>query len=391
MARAPLPAAVPVIALAAAALAALLPAVPPAGDAAAQLAPPEGAPPGQCCAAGSADGQFSSPEGVDIHYGNGMILVADTGNHRIQVFHPNGTFAFKFGTYGDGDGEFDSPKDVAQGVRRIHRGLIAVADTGNDRVQLFHPNGTFALKFGTYGDGDGEFDSPEGVDFNNGNDDGIFVADTGNHRIQIFSLEGEFAGKLGSRGNGTHQFDSPRDVSDSYLSGLFYVADTGNDRIQIFRGIGTSIDGWTFSERGFRYHSSIGQPPTEVGPVNQDRTGADKLDGPRSVDVQCCRGSHPYYRVAIADTGNDRIQFSASGGLFHSNFGSAGTGDREFWSPSGAAVGSVGEFAFADTGNHRVQVFKATREPAFVLGAAAAPSAPAATLAYMCAVGGRAP
>lgn len=27
----------------------------------------------------------------------GMIAVADHGNHRIQVFYPNGTFAFIFG------------------------------------------------------------------------------------------------------------------------------------------------------------------------------------------------------------------------------------------------------------------------------------------------------
>ena len=127
-------------------------ATPPlAGDAAAQLAPPEGAPPGQCCAAGSADGQFSSPVGVDLNTASGWqggnrILVADTGNHRIQVFQQNGTFAFKFGSHGDG--EFDSPKDIEQGVRSSNRDLIAVADTGNHRIQVFHADRTPYFELG---------------------------------------------------------------------------------------------------------------------------------------------------------------------------------------------------------------------------------------------------
>ena len=97
-----------------------------------------------------------------VHSETGMTYVADTGNHRIQVFHPNGTFAFKFGSYGDGDGEFDSPSDIDE-VSSAYVRLMAVADTGNHRIQVFHPNGTFAFKFGSYGDGYGEFDSPKGV------------------------------------------------------------------------------------------------------------------------------------------------------------------------------------------------------------------------------------
>ena len=79
--------------------------------------------------------------------------MADSGNHRVQLFHPNGTFAGKFGSSGSADGEFKSgPSYVAyspQGDR------IAVSDHGNHRVQLFHANGTFAGKFGSSGSATG--------------------------------------------------------------------------------------------------------------------------------------------------------------------------------------------------------------------------------------------
>ena len=70
----------------------------------------------------------------------------------MQLFHPNGTFALAFGSAGSAHGQLDDPGSAAWSP---DGSMIAVADTGNDRVQLFHPNGTFALAFGGPGEGDG--------------------------------------------------------------------------------------------------------------------------------------------------------------------------------------------------------------------------------------------
>lgn len=40
---------------------------------------------------GSAEGQFKFPRGVAVDE-NGFIIVGDSGNNRIQVFNPDGTF-----------------------------------------------------------------------------------------------------------------------------------------------------------------------------------------------------------------------------------------------------------------------------------------------------------
>ncbi|CAN2045123.1 hypothetical protein GMMP13_1750001 [Candidatus Magnetomoraceae bacterium gMMP-13] len=66
---------------------------------------------------------------------DGKIYVADTFNHRIQIFNSNGSFYTKIGSEGTGDGEFKHPIRVAVGSD----GKIYVADTSNHRIQVAAP------------------------------------------------------------------------------------------------------------------------------------------------------------------------------------------------------------------------------------------------------------
>jgi hypothetical protein len=111
----------------------------------------------------------------------GHIYVADYLNNRIQVFDASGTFLLKFGTPGSGDGQFDLPTGVAVDSK----GRIYVAEWDNYRIQVFNPISTFLFKFGTYGSGDGQFDLPYGVAVDSTGK--IYVSDMGNNRIQVFS------------------------------------------------------------------------------------------------------------------------------------------------------------------------------------------------------------
>ncbi|NLI77357.1 MAG: hypothetical protein GX442_13070 [Candidatus Riflebacteria bacterium] len=61
--------------------------------------------------------------------------------------------------------------------------------------------------------------------------------------------------------------------------------------------------------------------------------------------------------VYVADEDNDRIQKFTSTGVFVSTFGSAGSGDWQFASPTGVAVDSTGRVLVADSANHRVRAF----------------------------------
>lgn len=74
---------------------------------------------------------------------------------------------------------------LCRGVAVDDQGYICVADSGNNRIQIFHPDGSFLRAFGSWGSGDAEFKGLEGVAIMpmNGN---ILVCDRENHRIQVF-------------------------------------------------------------------------------------------------------------------------------------------------------------------------------------------------------------
>ncbi|ERL84468.1 hypothetical protein D910_01899 [Dendroctonus ponderosae] len=93
---------------------------------------------------GPSKGQFNSPHGFCL----GMeedIIVADTNNHRIQIFEKTGSFKFQFGIPGKDEGQLWYPRKVA--VMRP-TGKYVVCDRGNERsrMQIFTKNGHFLKK-----------------------------------------------------------------------------------------------------------------------------------------------------------------------------------------------------------------------------------------------------
>jgi tripartite motif-containing protein 71 len=64
------------------------------------------------------------------------VYVADSGNHRIQKFDSNGNFITKWGSMGRENGEFKYPKDISIDSSS---GCIYIADTENNRIQVFAP------------------------------------------------------------------------------------------------------------------------------------------------------------------------------------------------------------------------------------------------------------
>lgn len=57
----------------------------------------------------------------------------DTRNRRIQKFDSNGKFHAKWGSLGDGDGEFRLPRGIAVDIT----GNVYVVDLGVRRIQKF--------------------------------------------------------------------------------------------------------------------------------------------------------------------------------------------------------------------------------------------------------------
>lgn len=211
---------------------------------------------------GSADGQFQFPHGLAIGP-DGSIYVADGNNHRVQKFNRDGQFIASIGSPSGAidnppAGQFNEPWDVAV----AKDGTIYVADTWNHRIQKFSPDGKFETMWGTLGDtggqasgGEGVFYGPRGIAIDP--DGRVLVADTGNKRVQIFDKDGQFITQFGGGGLEPGRLDEPVGIAAD-AQGRIAVADTWNGRIQTFDRNGTPIAAWDID--GWLDKNVVGKP-----------------------------------------------------------------------------------------------------------------------------------
>ena len=175
---------------------------------------------------GSGPGQFLDPGGVAVD-DEGNILVADSGNHRIQKFTKDGQFLASVGTKGTGLLQFNNPIGVA-----FHNKKLYVADKSNHRIEVLNSDLTFSsIIGGKRGYKSGEFSYPWGVTCDGTG--GVYVADSANNRIQVFTASGKFLRKFGRRGKEEGELDYPVGVAvDS--RGMVFVSESDNHRISVF-------------------------------------------------------------------------------------------------------------------------------------------------------------
>ena len=93
---------------------------------------------------GSQSGELLNPSSIAIDDDRHRIVVSDTDNHRVQVLSLiDGSFLFEFGSKGNRPGQFDDPL----GVCIDNQGRIIVADSGNCRLQSFTHDGHHISSF----------------------------------------------------------------------------------------------------------------------------------------------------------------------------------------------------------------------------------------------------
>ncbi|CAF0749722.1 unnamed protein product [Didymodactylos carnosus] len=95
---------------------------------------------------GPQKGQFNSPHGFCLGQDE-EIIVADTNNHRIQLFNIQGEYKSQFGIPGREEGQLWYPRKVAY-IKQSLGGKYVICDRGNERsrMQLFTRNGHFIKK-----------------------------------------------------------------------------------------------------------------------------------------------------------------------------------------------------------------------------------------------------
>ena len=167
---------------------------------------------------GNGKARFNSPENIVVHP-SGKVLVADKGNHLVQVLNPDLSFSHSFGSCGSQAGQFNQPYDMSTD----DEGMVYVTDSQNARVQKFTIQGEFVAQI------KGEMNYPRGIAINRNNI--LYV--TNNHFVSMFDTNGKFLGKFGKCGSGDAEFEYPRGVLVD-KNGDLYVCDYRNNRIVVY-------------------------------------------------------------------------------------------------------------------------------------------------------------
>lgn len=175
--------------------------------------------------AGSANGSFSSPRGVDTD-STGNVYVADSGNNRIQKFTSAGVYSTKWGTLGTGNTNMNTPYDIA-----ISGSNVYLTDSGNNRVVRYNQSGTYQSKWGTLGSGNTNLNAPRGIAVDGSSN--VYVADYGNDRVVKYNSTGTYQTQFTG-------FNDPQDVAVDG-DGNVWVSDTGNNQIVKLDSSGTVL------------------------------------------------------------------------------------------------------------------------------------------------------
>lgn len=212
--------------------------------------------------AGSGQGQLNRPRGIAVGP-DGSIYVVDSRNARIQKYAPTGEFLLAFGGEGSAPGQFGRIDAAGgggpSGITMGSDGNLYVADTWNHRIQVFTPDGEYLRGWGQFFDAQdnpdpslstGMFYGPRGITANDGL---IYVTDTGNERVQVFEESGTFVRAFGGTGSDDERLLEPVGIAVT-SDGTVMVADSHNARIARFTTDGEWLDPWRIEQwQGLRF------------------------------------------------------------------------------------------------------------------------------------------
>jgi sugar lactone lactonase YvrE len=230
----------------------------------------------------------------DAH--SNRLVVADTGYNRISIFTPSScpkppatcTPVLSFGTYGTGNGQFNTPRDVAvDGSSNIY-----VADAANSRIEAFSPTGVFLWSAGGAGKLASNLNVPIGLSYDATTNE-ILVADTGHSLIKAYAAVGGAEGFAA----GTYIWKSPTGILKSPREvrrgpdGEIWVADYHNQKVEAFQCTCTSSStGWNTT------------PNKVIGDGLANGHGNGEVNAPYNIAFSP-NGQIGY----VSDTGNERI------------------------------------------------------------------------------------
>lgn len=370
---------------------------------------------------GRGDAVLQRPVAATV--GNDLLFVTDSENSRVAMFSLKGKYRGSFGGSGSGPGELREPHGIA-----FYDGVVYVADSGNDRIQLYGDNGVFiaTLEIKSAPENEKakknklpyELKKPGGLDIDGEGHihvfdgetsmikvysqygvflrhltlkgkpagfrvaaDGTYVIDLSSYTIQKFDFSGKLRFYFGSKGKGRSQFQ-----------GIAGLALHDNDRIAIgdnIKGVANlfqleSAEAPALAQRELARTSvrSLRSNKLASRNVAYGQGALYAVQAEKNVIVRFKQGEAEE-RIALPkevkagamtvdtdgtlwliDKGKLRILHLDQSGTQLAAFGSEGSGAGQLDEPSDIAISSSGVIFVADPGNAWVQAF--SREGVFL-------------------------
>jgi sugar lactone lactonase YvrE len=219
---------------------------------------------------GTAIGQFNWPQGITVD--GSIAYIVDSNNGRIQRFDLDSqAFLEPFGELGKKSGLFLRPRGIC-----FFRDELFIADTRNHRVQVFSNKGEVKRIWGELGDADDQFRLPTSCSVSRQGE--VFVVDSKHALIKVFSIEGRFQRKFGGLSSSRKEpglLSMPTGIALDEKRNIVYVADTGNCRIQAFDKRGKFLQ--CMETPGVAFKTPQGVAVSDSGEIAISDPDADKV------------------------------------------------------------------------------------------------------------------
>lgn len=314
---------------------------------------------------GSGDGELSGPGRAAVEQTTGNLFVVDSGNHRVQVFGPNGSGGADYLTQ-FGGGELSAPWGIALD-ENAGQTFVYVADAGNDRIVRYASDEAAVPSFSV----DASFTSPakgtgvgEVGDFhaalaNDPSTHDLLVADPADDLIQRFEADGTFVASFDGS-NGASAFSGLLDLAVN-STGDIYLIDSNGD---IANQAGTS--------QALRYSGS-GEYLATISPVGPNQRPAIVAVNPADDSVVVSGEQDAVYRdesptLHIFDSANGELPAPSLSAQYDTVSGLAVSG------ASGRLYVALDEGYYLGTpfGAPQIQAFGQTNPPAVTIDPVAA-------------------
>ena len=257
--------------------------------------------------AGTGRGEFSCPWGVAMS-STGNVAVADRGNERVQVFSSAGRYLGEFNRQGQPAPQMFEPDSAVAYLGADH---ILVSDPS--RIFLYKENGEPVKCLNT-----AHYQSPTSISVNR--DGHVIVCDS--REVLVLSPDGDTL---------LQSFKAPGcNTAPGYAvqhEDKFFVSYPSSHCIKVFDGAGNYVQD-----------------------IGRKGTGNGQLNWPRGVAID------KFNNLVVVDEDNCRLQIFTPEGEFVSAIGGEGTELGQFSRPEDVAVSRDGKLYVTDYRNNQVQI-----------------------------------